>query len=35
MPVVSVWLGYAIMIAALVLLASALFPTAGFIKEDD
>jgi len=33
MPVVSVWLGYAILIAALVLLASALFPIDGLKKK--
>jgi CubicO group peptidase (beta-lactamase class C family) len=35
MPVVSVWLGYAILVAALVLLASALFPSIGSEKECD
>ncbi len=35
MPVVSVWLGYTILIAALVLLGSALFPAAKLKKELD
>jgi hypothetical protein len=35
MPVVSVWLGYAILVAALVLLATAIFPSIGSEKECD